>query len=51
MRVRVTKQFDWKVPGKRTVISFPPGDHTMKREAGDECVRLGAGEEIVKSDE
>lgn len=47
MRVRLTAKFDWKVPGKRAVIAFRPGDHTVKREVGEAMVAAGVAMEIV----
>lgn len=49
MRIRLHEKFDWRVPGKRAVVSFPVGDHTMKREAGEEAVRLGKGREVMNA--
>lgn len=46
MRVKLHEKFDWMIPGKRAMISYDPGEHTMKREAGEEAVRLGKGKEI-----
>lgn len=46
MRIRLHEKFDWRVPGKRSMQSFPVGDHTMKRDAGEEAIRLGKGKEI-----
>jgi hypothetical protein len=46
MRVRLHEKFDWRVPGRRAMQAFPVGDHTMKREAGEEAIRLGKGREI-----
>lgn len=41
------RQYDWRVPGTRSFVSFPPGEYVMKREAGEECVRIGSGIELI----
>jgi hypothetical protein len=46
MRIRLHEKFDWKVPWKRAMQAFTVGDHTMKREAGEEAIRQGKGREI-----
>lgn len=46
MRIRLHEKFDWRVPGKRSWQAYPVGDHTMKREAGEEAIRQGKGREI-----
>lgn len=46
MRIRIHEKFDWRVPGKRVMITYPIGDHTMRREAGEEAIRQGKGREI-----
>ena len=46
MRVELIETFDWKVPGKRAWVSFPPGTHVMKREQGDEAIAAKKGKEV-----
>lgn len=50
MRVRVSKQYDWRKPGKniRAMITFPVGEWTVTKEQGDEMVAAGVAEEIDK---
>jgi len=28
-KVTLTGQFDWRVPGKRAMMSWPPGEHML----------------------
>lgn len=46
MRIKLHEKFDWRIPGKRAMIAYDIGEHTMKREAGEEAIRLGKGKEI-----
>ncbi len=46
MRIRLTSPWDWRVPGKRAIISFEPGEYTMTREQGEAAVDAGVGTEM-----
>lgn len=46
MRIKLHEKFDWRIPGRRAMIAYDTGEHTMKREAGEEAIRLGKGKEI-----
>lgn len=46
MRIRLIDKFDWKVPNRRAWVSFPVGEFTMTREAGETAIRLGKGKEV-----
>lgn len=46
MRVKLTEPHDWRVPGKRQVISYKPGEHTVRRECGEEMIAAGKAKEI-----
>lgn len=45
MRITLHSPFDWRVPGRRAVVAFKPGTHTMTRAQGDEAISKGLGKE------
>lgn len=46
MRIRLARNWDWRVPGKRAVVAFPAGDWVMTRTQGDAAISEGVGSEI-----
>lgn len=46
--VEISRKFDWRVPGKRAMKSFPVGEHFMTDEQADEAERVGAGKRIER---
>lgn len=46
--VSLDRKFDWRVPGKRAMKAFPPGEHFMTDEQADEAERVGAGRRVDK---
>jgi hypothetical protein len=52
MRVRLTSRFDWKVPGKRAVISFQPGPSVlMTKQQAEDAIAKGVASKIKKDDD
>lgn len=50
MRVVLHSPFNWRVPGKRAVKFFPPGEHIMTRDQADKAINAGKGKIKVKDD-
>lgn len=46
MRIRLVNPANWISPRGRTHIAFPAGEHTVKREVGEDLVNRGEAEEI-----
>jgi hypothetical protein len=40
-RVILTERFDWRIPGKRAVMSWPPGEHLLTTPQATEAKRRG----------
>jgi hypothetical protein len=49
--VNMDRKFDWRVPGKRAMKSFPPGEHYMTEEQATEAERVGAGTRMAERPE
>lgn len=48
--VRVDRKFDYRIPGRRAMKAFQPGDVFMTDAEADEAERQGAGKRIEKPD-
>jgi hypothetical protein len=48
--VSLTRKFDYRIPGKRAMKAFHPGDVFMTDAEADEAERQGAGKRIEKPD-
>lgn len=46
MRIAVSEKVDWIAPNGRRILAFSPGQHTVKREVGEELVARGKAVEI-----
>lgn len=46
MRIRLASKWDWKVPGKRAVMAWPAGEHTMTHVQGEAAISDGVGTEL-----
>lgn len=49
--VELHEKFDYRVPGKRSVVAFPPGRHFMTIDQAREAYRLGKGKPSPKSEQ
>lgn len=47
-RVILTERFDWRVPGKRAVMSWPPGEFLLTRAQADDAEKKGIVRKPVK---
>lgn len=47
MRIAVSEKVDWIAPNGRRMLAFAPGEHTVKREVGEELVARGKAAEIA----
>lgn len=46
MRIRLSTNWDWPVPGQRAVIAFQAGDYTVTREQGADAIAAGVATEL-----
>jgi hypothetical protein len=46
MRIRLSSNWDWPVPGSRAVMAFRAGDYTVTREQGEAAIAAGVGSEL-----
>jgi hypothetical protein len=46
MRIRLASNWDWPVPGKRSVVAFNAGDYTVTRDQGEAAIAAGVGSEL-----
>lgn len=46
MRIRLSTNWDWPVPGQRAIIAFQAGDYTVTREQGEAAIASGVGSEL-----
>ncbi len=47
-RVILTERFDWRVPGKRAMMSWPPGEYLLTTEQVAEAKRRGIARPVPK---
>ena len=46
MRIKVSEKVDWIAANGRRMLAFEPGEHTVKKEVGDDLVARGKAKEI-----
>lgn len=46
MRIRLSTNWDWPVPGKRAIVAFQAGDYTVTREQGNAAIAAGVGSKL-----
>lgn len=47
-RVILTERFDWRVPGKRAMMSWPPGEHLLTTAQAAAAKEAGVSRPVPK---